>query len=144
MLSGRTYNHHCHSNLTRAVLPHGLTESDVHDVLNVFQVTQLDTDGRYCMETSPSTDQDYIEFFAETDIICALSTCPGGDLSRWGWIGVLNGETGDQEDVMKATCRPIDVQVWQVDAQALESWQESKVSDYEGMHGISIPIGEDS
>lgn len=50
LLRGNDYNNHCHSNLTRAVLPHGLQESDVHDVLNVFQVTGLNVDGKYFME----------------------------------------------------------------------------------------------
>ena len=39
MLSGAAYDFHCHSNLTRAVAPFGLTEFDVHDVINLFQVT---------------------------------------------------------------------------------------------------------
>lgn len=39
MLTGKDFDYHCHSNLTRAVLPYGLTEFDVHDVLNVFQCT---------------------------------------------------------------------------------------------------------
>jgi uncharacterized protein YcgI (DUF1989 family) len=38
---------HCHSNLIRAVLPYGLTEFDVHDVLNVFQCTGLNDEDRY-------------------------------------------------------------------------------------------------
>ena len=43
MLSGQegSYNYHCHSNLVRAVLPWGLTEADVHDVINLFQVTEI-------------------------------------------------------------------------------------------------------
>ncbi|KAL8733538.1 MAG: hypothetical protein Q9181_003537 [Wetmoreana brouardii] len=49
MLSGKAFDFHCHSNLTRAILPFGLVESDVHDVLNVFQVTGLNEDGRYYM-----------------------------------------------------------------------------------------------
>jgi len=49
MLTGEDFDFHCHSNLTRAVLPFGLVESDVHDVLNVFQVTGLDREGRYFM-----------------------------------------------------------------------------------------------
>jgi uncharacterized protein YcgI (DUF1989 family) len=53
MLTGASYDFHCHSNLVRAVLPFGLTEFDVHDVLNVFQVTGLDAQGRYFMEASP-------------------------------------------------------------------------------------------
>lgn len=49
MISGSSFDFQCHSNLTRAVLPFGLNESDVHDVLNVFQVTGLDSQGRYFM-----------------------------------------------------------------------------------------------
>lgn len=49
MLSGKAFDFHCHSNLTRAILPFGLAESDVHDVLNVFQVTGLNQDGKYYM-----------------------------------------------------------------------------------------------
>ena len=49
MLSGEGFDYHCHSNLARAILPHGLNESDVHDVLNVFQVTGLNENGEYFM-----------------------------------------------------------------------------------------------
>lgn len=52
MLSGKAFDFHCHSNLTRAILPFGLVESDVHDVLNVFQVTGLNKDGQYYMSAS--------------------------------------------------------------------------------------------
>ena len=145
MLTGRTYNHHCHSNLTRAIIPFRLAESDVHDVLNVFQVTMLDREGRYCMEASPSTPEDYIELFAETDILCALSTCPGGDLSRWGWIGAKDGEEVQLGgDNMEEICRPIKVEIWTVDPGALAGWEESTVSDYNGCHGMTVPVGERS
>ncbi|KAH7055839.1 hypothetical protein B0J12DRAFT_596656 [Macrophomina phaseolina] len=150
MLTGRTYNYHCHSNLVRAVLPHGLTESDVHDVLNVFQVTGLDEKGRYFMEASPSQPDDYIEFFAEQDLLCALSTCPGGDLSEWGWVGLKDGETeeGEGAQKMKETCRPIRVQVWAISddvrEQVLEGWVPPEVSDYKGCHGLGVSLGEGS
>lgn len=78
LMGGETFDYHCHSNLTRAVIPHGLTELDVHDVLNVFQVTGLNEDAKYFMETSPSNPGEYFEFFAEVDVLCALSACPGG------------------------------------------------------------------
>ena len=78
MLTSTSYDFHCHSNLVRAIIPHGLTEFDVHDVLNVFQVTGLDAKGRYFMEGSPATKESCLEFFAEADLLCALSTCPGG------------------------------------------------------------------
>ncbi|KAJ5217076.1 hypothetical protein N7468_010084 [Penicillium chermesinum] len=98
LMGGETFDFHCHSNLTRAVAPYGLTELDVHDVLNVFQVTGLDEQGKYFMETSPAKAEEYFEFFAEVDVLCALSACPGGDLSNWGWDDKAGG--------MGATCRP--------------------------------------
>ncbi|PVH97730.1 meiotic chromosome segregation protein [Periconia macrospinosa] len=143
MLSGASYDYHCHSNLVRAVLPHGLTEFDVHDVLNVFQVTGHDSQGRYFMETSPATSSSHLTFFAEQDLLCALSTCPGGDLSAWGWHQA--DESGDKPD-MKATCRPIRVEVFelkeQVRKEVLGGWKEPDVSGYKGMHGMSVPSGE--
>lgn len=73
VLSGQTYDFHCHSNLTRAVAPFGLSESDVHDVINLFQVTGLDQKGRYFMNPCPAEAGDHIEFLAEQDVLMALS-----------------------------------------------------------------------
>src|SRR5437016_4469168 len=83
LLSGTAYDFHCHSNLVRAVLPFGLPEFDVHDVINVFQVTGLmpGDDERYFMKSCPATAGDYFEVFCEVDLLMAASTCPGGDLS---------------------------------------------------------------
>ena len=143
VISGADYDFHCHSNLVRAVLPHGLTEFDVHDVLNVFQVTGLDTQGRYFMEASPATEKSSITFFAEQDLLCALSTCPGGDLSAWGWGQADEGEAGEGRD-MKSTCRPIKVEVLEIkDKSVLDGWKRPERSAYKGCHGMSIPGGED-
>ncbi|KAL1998989.1 hypothetical protein VTN02DRAFT_5223 [Thermoascus thermophilus] len=90
LTGGETFDFHCHSNLTRAAVPFGLMELDVHDVLNVFQVTGLDEEGRYFMETYPAKEGDCSEFFAEVDVLCALCACPGWDLSTRG----LRGERG--------------------------------------------------
>ena len=76
VLSGGQYNFQCHSNLTRAVLPYGLNEQDVHDVINIFQVTGLDEKGRYFMNPSPAEPGDHIEFLAEQDLLMALSKFP--------------------------------------------------------------------
>lgn len=54
-------DYHCHSNLTRAVIPYGLTEFDVHDVLNVFQCTGLNDKDQYFMKTCPAKKGDYFE-----------------------------------------------------------------------------------
>ncbi|CEL00549.1 Putative Meiotic chromosome segregation protein [Aspergillus calidoustus] len=136
LMGGESFDFHCHSNLTRAVAPYGLTELDVHDVLNVFQVTGLDEEGKYFMETSPAKAGEYFEFFAEVDVLCALSACPGGDLSEWGWE--------EKEDSMGATTRPLGVEVYRItDSKALEGWTEPESPKYTGLHGMRMPQRED-
>lgn len=133
LLSGDDNDFHCHLNLTRAVMPYGLTELDVHDVLNVFQVTGLDEHDRYFMETSPAVKGDYIEFFAETDLLMALLACPGGDLLAWGW-GALEAE-------QVACCRPLGVEVYKInDEKVLEGWSEPERPKYKGNHGLGFPV----
>lgn len=73
VLSGTQYDFHCHSNLTRAIAPYGFAESDVHDVINIFQVTGLDSEGRYFMNPSPAVKGESLEFLAEQDLLMALS-----------------------------------------------------------------------
>ena len=138
LLAGQqgSYDYHCHSNLVRAVLPYGLNEADVHDVINLFQVTGLDDQGRYFMQPSPARERDCIEFLAETDLLMALSTCPGGDLSVWGF---------GKDEEMRSVCRPLRVEVYLLeDKGLLESvgWEESRVSGYRGKHGMVVPEGE--
>lgn len=74
VLTGEQYDFHCHSNLTRAVHRFGLDESHIHDVINLFQVTGLDEQGRYFMKPCPAQNLDSIEFLAEQDLLMALST----------------------------------------------------------------------
>lgn len=145
MLSGDSYDFHCHSNLTRAVLPYGLTEFDIHDVINLFQVTGLDKEGKYFMNTCPAKAGDYIEFFAEQSVLMALSTCPGGDLSTWGWgEGGEGAEQGSERKSMLDCCRPLKVEVFALqDLTVLQGWQEPKKPDYRGAHGMTVPRGQE-
>lgn len=138
VLSGQTYDFHCHSNLTRAVAPFGLAESDVHDVINLFQVTGLDEKGRYFMNPCPAEPGDHIEFLAEQDVLMALSTCPGGDLSLWGF-------GSDSEKEMIKCCRPLKVEVFRLEDETLLSnggWKPAETSQYQGKHGLHVPVGE--
>jgi len=132
MLMGEEFDYCCHSNLTRAILPYGLTEFDVHDVLNIFQVTGLTDDGKYFMKASPAKKGDFFEFFAEIDLLCAISTCPGGDLS----IPLWGPEAGDTLSV----CRPLGVEVYDVDKELLKGWEPPRPSDYAGNHGLKFPV----
>lgn len=132
LISGQDNDLHCHSNLTRAVMPHGLTEFDVHDVLNVFQVTGLNEHDQYFMEACPAALGDYFEMFAEQDLLVAISACPGGDLSQWGW-----GETAEDEAKMASCCRALEIEVYELDDQAvLLGWVPPQPVDYRGAHGL--------
>ena len=130
MLTGEDFHFHCHSNLVRAVAPYGLTEFDVHDVLNVFQVTGLNDADKYFMKACPAKVGDYLEFFAEIDLLCALSTCPGGDLSvpLWG---------PDAKDPLEV-CRPLGIEIYRLDESLLRGWKPPAVAAYKGQHGMEL------
>ncbi len=128
LLSGSDYDFHCHSNLVRAVLAWGLSELDVHDVINVFQVTGLRSDDeRYFMKPCPARVGDYFELFAEVDLLMAASTCPGGDLSVPLW-GPGSGA--------EPNCNPIKVEVFRVADHALSGFSPPERASYRGAHGL--------
>ena len=128
LLGGDEYHHCCHSNLTRALAGHeGLAvsaaERHVHDVLNVFMCTGFTHDThQYFMKASPVRPGDFIEFFAEIDLLGALSACPGGDCS-----------SSHSSDAAK--CYPLKVEVYQPNEAALAKWQSPERSRYSRRHG---------
>lgn len=134
MLGGGDFDFHCHSNLTRAIVPYRLTEFDVHDVLNVFQCTGLNAEDQYFMKTCPAEPGDFFEFFAEIDLLCALSTCPGGDLS----IPLWGPDARDPIDV----CRPLGIEVYRPDPALLEGWSSPSTAAYDNPHGMTVPLGQ--
>ncbi len=125
-LSGDDYHHCCHSNLTRALadaLGMSLYESEphVHDVLNVFMCTGFTREkGEYFMKASPVRPGDHIDFFAEIDLLGALSACPGGDCSA----------THSSDE---AACFPLLVEVFEGDLP--EAWQSPDRNSYDRSHG---------
>lgn len=127
LLSGGQYHHCCHSNLTRALAAElGVTvaeaEPHVHDVLNVFMCTGFTRDtGQYFMKASPVRVGDYLEFFAEIDLLGALSACPGGDCS-----------TVHSSD--EVACFPLLVEVFEPAVGALDGWRQPAVNGYSGTH----------
>ena len=129
LLSGQDYHHCCHSNLTRALAAEtgqALHEAEphVHDVLNVFMCTGFTHDThQYFMKASPVRPGDFIEFFAEIDLLGALSTCPGGDCS-----------TGHSSDA--AACFPLKVEIYRLDPKVLKGWIPPKSSSYSRSHGM--------
>jgi uncharacterized protein len=125
LINGTAYHHCCHSNLTRALaarlkLPFEEAEPHVHDVLNVFMCTGFTRDEhRYFMKASPVRPGDFIEFFAEIDLIGALSACPGGDCGA----GISSDE---------ARCHPLKVEIFRPREGAIAGWRSPVVSGYAG------------
>ena len=129
LLSGNDYHYCCHSNLTRALVREKKiiideAEKIVHDVLNVFMLTGFTNETKqYFMKASPVRPGDYLEFFAEINLLGALSACPGGDC-------------GLEHSSDEAKCYPLKVSIWQTDKEYLKILDKSEVSNYDRSHGI--------
>ncbi len=128
LLTGGDYDQCCHSNLIRALADEtgmNLAEAEpyVHDVLNVFMCSGFTLDTKqYFIKASPVRAGDYLELFAEIDLLGGLSACPGGDCS----------ET-HSSDV--AVCSPLTVEIYQPPAGSLGDWGPPARSAYGGGHG---------
>lgn len=67
-----------------------------------------------------------------------VGTCPGGDLSLWGF-----GESSDEE--MAKVCCPLKVEVFRLaDEKLLErsGWRPAAPAAYKGLHGMVVVEGE--
>ena len=128
LLSGDDYHYCCHSNLLRALIKEkgidmNKAENLIHDVLNVFMCTGFTNDTKqYFMKASPSRKGDYLEFYAETNILGILSACPGGDCSE--------SHSSDQ-----AKCFPLKVSIWQNKSPNKKQFT-SNISNYNKNHGL--------
>ncbi|MBF7141238.1 MULTISPECIES: urea carboxylase-associated family protein [Pseudomonas] len=127
LLSGGHYHHCCHSNLTRALadatgLAFEGAEAHVHDVLNVFMCTGFTRDtGQYFMKASPVRPGDYLEFFAEIDLLGCMSACPGGDCSS-------------EHSSDNVACYPMQVEVYAPE-RLPEGWRAPQANGYDRTHG---------
>lgn len=128
LLAGGQYHHCCHSNLTRAFADETAmnvaeASAHIHDVLNVFMCTGFTKDShQYFMKSSPVRSGDYLEFFAEIDLLGALSACPGGDC-------------GDEHSSDVNPCYPLLVEIFEPQKNALKGWIPPEINGYDGCHG---------
>ena len=128
LLSGDTYHYCCHSNIIRTLADAtGMSlheaEPHVHDVLNVFMCTGFTRDtGQYFMKASPVRAGDTLVMLAEIDLLGVRSACPGGDCS-----------SEHSSDV--AQCYPLQVDVLEPAAGALDGWQSPAPNAYDRTHG---------
>ena len=129
LLGGNDYHYCCHSNLIRALVKEkGIktneAEKFIHDVLNVFMCTGFTKDThQYFMKASPTKPGDYIEFFAEINLLGVLSSCPGGDC-------------GSEHSSDKAKCFPLKVTTYSVPQENLKGWTSPSISSYNKKHGL--------
>jgi uncharacterized protein YcgI (DUF1989 family) len=66
---------------------------------------------------------DFIEFFAEIDLLGALSACPGGDC-------------GAEHSSDMAACYPLKVEVFKPADGSLAGWQPPHRNAYPRTHGL--------
>lgn len=136
MLRGTDVHHYCHSNLVRSLvrlrnLPVPEAERRVHDVLNVFMCTGFDRQThQYIKKASPVRPGDYLEFFAEIDLLGALSACPAGDCAI-------------RDEGEEWACYPLRVEIHRPRKGALGDWVPPSRNAYAGDHGVHTPQTRD-
>ena len=74
------------------------------------------------MKASPVRPGDFLELFAEIDLLGAISACPGGDC----------GQT-HSSDV--AICHPLKVEIYEADPATLAGWRSPPRNPYGRSHG---------
>lgn len=76
--TGQQGHSSCYDNLVSAIRPFGLGPEYVHDNLNLFQKTTKDVNGVLHTVESDAGVGDFVEFYAEIDVLMAISLCPRG------------------------------------------------------------------
>jgi uncharacterized protein YcgI (DUF1989 family) len=76
---------------------------------------------QYFMKASPVRPGDYIEFFAEADLIGGLSACPGGNCSA-------------EHSSDHASCFPLLVEIFKPNSKELDRFSYLTKSLYNGTH----------
>lgn len=109
----------CYDQLCSAARAVGIDTSLVHDNLNLFQKSRVDfATGHYVTEGSDARPGDYVDFYAEIDIVMAISTCPLGS-------GARPAESGQCDP------KPLRVEVY-------ETGIEPSEFSYEGLRSASL------
>ena len=79
---------------------------------------------QYFMKASPVRPGDFIEFFAEIDLLGAVSACPGGD------CGSSHSDDG-------ARCYPLKIEIYRPGDGALAGWRSPPPNAYSRTHGTA-------
>ena len=99
----------CRLNLLQAIEPFGLKEEDLYDNLDVHQKFRVNArEGSYHLSRSDGQPGDYIEFYAEIDLLVGVSVCPYGDNSQ----------------MVATTVRPLGIEIYDtsIEPQEFPGW----------------------
>jgi uncharacterized protein len=119
LFTGMKGHNSCYMNGLQAIEPFGLSEEDLHDNLNVHMNVKIDGNtGEVSVDKTQCEKGDYIEFYAEIDLLVALSVCPEGDGS---FLKTMSGEI---------TLRPLEVEIYEthVEPKLFHEWTDWKCS----------------
>ncbi len=76
------------------------------------------------MKASPERPGDFIEFFAEIDLLAGVSTCPGGDF-------------GAAHSSYLAKCYPLRIDIFRPREGVLADWQPWALNGYGRGYGLA-------
>ncbi|MCW3014424.1 MAG: hypothetical protein JWO02_1516 [Solirubrobacterales bacterium] len=108
MLYTGTHPRTCYDNLRAGFAMLGLHQRYVHDNMNIYQKTALDPHtGQYLEGLSDAEAGDYIEFYAETDLLVVVSLCPQGS-----GADTLHGGDDDWVPYFDMPVYPIRIEVY--------------------------------
>ena len=100
MRSGRKGLNSCHVNLLQAIEPFDLSEENIQDNFCVCMPSRIDVEtGKMEITATRARPGDYVAFYAEIDLLVAISVCPMGD-------GSFAATTPE-----KVTLRPVGVEI---------------------------------
>ena len=100
MRSERKGLNSCHLNFLQAIEPFGLNEEDIQDNFCICMPSRIDAEtGKMEITATRTREGDYVGFYAEIDLLVAVSVCPMGD-------GSFAATTPE-----KITVRPIGVEI---------------------------------
>lgn len=106
LATGRGDHPNCYDQLCDAVRAAGIPTSLVHDNVNFFQRTRIDPEShQYVTEAPAVMPGDYVEFFAELDLVFAISACPMGSGRHRAESGQRDPSTMRAE-VFRTSARP--------------------------------------
>ena len=133
LLGGTGYDFCCHSNLSRALAAELKVERVRRGASYPRRARCLHVHGfrkdthQYFMKASPVRPGDFIEFFAEINLLGALSACPGGDCSATHSSHV-------------AACYPLKIEIFEPNRTTLGTWTWPSPSEYHRRHGTPAQI----